>query len=79
MFLYVGDYWVEFPESEYGGTWVVMAENEDQAVELLKEVDCWPDKNAENIREAVENAEVFQLDDNVYSNRTPRIVEHFFT
>ena len=80
MFLYVGKYWVPFPSSEYGGMWVVMAENENQAAELLKEIDYYPeDDNLEEILQAVQAAEVFQLDENVSTNRTPRIVDTFFT
>ena len=37
MNIYIGNYWVPFPRSEYGGTWTVIAENEAQVVELLKE------------------------------------------
>jgi hypothetical protein len=37
MNIYIGKYWVPFPSSEYGGTWSVIAENEAQCVELLKE------------------------------------------
>lgn len=37
MNIYIGKYWVTFPRSEYGGTWTVIAENEAQVVELLKE------------------------------------------
>lgn len=80
MFLYVGNYWIDFPESEYGGMWVVMAENENQAVDLLKEVDYYPDDlNLEKIRQAVQEAEVFQLDENVVANQKPRIVACMFT
>ena len=35
MKLYVGDYWVPFPSSEYGGTWVVTANSEEEAVKML--------------------------------------------
>ena len=35
MNLYVGEYWCPFPRSEYGGLWVVTAENEEQVCEML--------------------------------------------
>lgn len=80
MFLYVGAYWADFPESEYGGMWVVMAENENQAVELLKEVDYYPDDaRVEKIRQAVQKGDVFQLDDNVHSHQEPKVMACMFT
>lgn len=80
MFLYVGAYWIDFPTSEYGGMWVVMAENENQAVDLLKEVDYYPDDlNLEKIRQAVQKADVFQLDESVAANQKPKIVACMFT
>jgi hypothetical protein len=36
MNLYIGDYWAPFPSSEYGGIWVVMAENEEQVIDILE-------------------------------------------
>lgn len=80
MFLYVGEYWVEFPSSEYGGLWVVMAENDEQCVELLRDANNWFDREYDDeIPEAVQKAKRFQLDENVESNKTPRIVDTFFT
>lgn len=35
MNIYVVDYWEPFPESEYGGVVVVIAEDSEQCVELL--------------------------------------------
>lgn len=79
MNLYVGDYWVPFPSSEYGGMWVVMAENETQCAELLKDLERWNDDYSAEILEAVKSAKVFQLDENVASNREARIVDSFLT
>lgn len=33
--LYCGDYWVKFPQSEYGGTWTVLAQNKADCINLL--------------------------------------------
>lgn len=37
MNLYVVDYWVPFPSSEYGGLFVMAAENEEQVKQLCIE------------------------------------------
>lgn len=37
MKIFVGNYWVPFPSSEYGGSWCVVAKNEEEAIELLTE------------------------------------------
>jgi hypothetical protein len=80
MFLYVGKYWVPFPSSEYGGSWVVMAESEEQCISLLTETytdEVWDKPKL--IPDAVKKAQVFQLDESVASNQKPRIVDTFFT
>jgi hypothetical protein len=38
MNLYLVDYWIPFPSSEYGGIAVFAAEHEDQIVELAMEM-----------------------------------------
>ena len=38
-YLYIVDYWVPFPQSEYGGTISVIAENEEEAFTLLSDPD----------------------------------------
>lgn len=77
MFLYVGDYWQPFPSSEYGGNWVVMAENEEQCIDLLKEI-SYDDGYDVEIANAVRSAKVFQLDDSTVHDK-PHVVDHFFT
>ena len=79
MFLYIGNYWVPFPSSEYGGTWVVMAENEEQCVELLESLQYSREEYEHLIPNAVTQAQVFQLDENALTNRTPRIIDSFLT
>ena len=78
MFLYCGDYWVQFPASEYGGSWIVMAENDKQCIDILSGLG-YDDEYNDLIPEAVASANKFQLDDNVVSNRTARLVDTFFT
>jgi len=36
-YMYVVDYWVPFPASEYGGLVILIAENDVEALELLSE------------------------------------------
>ena len=77
MFLYVGDYWQPFPSSEYGGSWVVMAENEEQCIDLLKEI-SYDDEYDVEIANVVRSAKVFQLDDSTVRDK-PHVVDYFFT
>jgi hypothetical protein len=37
MKIYIGNYWIPFPSSEYGGQWVVIASDEQEACDILKE------------------------------------------
>jgi hypothetical protein len=77
MFLYVGDYWQPFPSSEYGGSWVVMAENEEQCIDLLKEI-SYDDEYDVEISNVVRSAKVCQLDDSTVRDK-PHVVDYFFT
>ena len=36
MKIYVGKLWVPFPTSEYGGTWAVIANDDEECVKLLE-------------------------------------------
>jgi len=38
-FLYIVDHFVGFPQSEFGGVWNVIAENDDECFDLISEVD----------------------------------------
>jgi hypothetical protein len=78
MNLYIGDFWVPFPSSEYGGMWTVMAKDEAQCVKLLSNI-AWFDEYDYLIPEAVQKAKVFQLDENNVSNQMARVIETFFT
>ena len=76
MKLYIGNYWVPFPSSEYGGTWVVMAENDDQVIDILKGT-SYDDEYDDLIPNAVLQAKVFSLDKN--ETFEPKIIETFYT
>jgi len=75
-FLYLVDYWVPFPSSEYGGVISIIAENDNECHDLLLD---WRDEyNATHdnrIMERVVSANKFGLVDEEPS----RIVDTFVT
>jgi hypothetical protein len=75
-FLYLIDYWVPFPSSEYGGVISVVAENDNECHDLLLE---WRDELDSSydsrIMERVVNAHKFALAEDQQS----RIVDSFTT
>ena len=77
MKIYIGDYWVPFPASEYGGTWTVIAENDQQVIDLLKEL-SYDKEYHDEIPNAVENPYALVLHPE-YVDHTPRVLDHFFT
>ena len=46
--MYIVDYWLPFPSSEYGGVDIVIADNEDEAVELLAKAEKEWEYNAQD-------------------------------
>jgi hypothetical protein len=75
-YLYLVDYWVPFPSSEYGGVVSVIAENEQECHDLLRDSDISYDSTYDNkIMERVTNAHKFGLVDEEQS----RIVDSFTT
>lgn len=76
-YLYLVDYWVPFPSSEYGGLLNVIAENDVECHDiLLNWRDEYTDKYDNLIMERVTSAVTYQLAD----DKTPSgIVETFTT
>ena len=74
MNIYIGKYWVPFPCSEYGGTWSVIAENEAQCVELLKE-SAYENVYDYLIVEAVSTSKRFGLT----GDPAPMVLDTFYT
>jgi hypothetical protein len=75
-YLYLVDYWVPFPSSEYGGTVSVIAENNQECHDLLRDSDiCYDNLHDSRIMERVVNAHKFALVDEEKS----RIVDSFTT
>ena len=74
-YLYLVDYWVQFPSSEYGGVVSVIAENDQECHDLLRDSDDYDDRYTQKIMERVDNAHKFALVD----EETSRIVDSFTT
>ena len=73
--LYIVDYWVPFPSSEYGGLINLIAENDTEAFEILANEDSFDGQYTGNIMERVVNAQKFALQDDYESG----ILEAFTT
>ena len=78
-FLYLVDYWVPFPSSEYGGVISVVAENDNECHDILLE---WRDKCEDGhdgrIMEYVSKSLRFQLSSS-HSDEESRVVDSFTT
>lgn len=75
-YLYIVDYWVPFPSSEYGGLINVIAENDNECHDLLRDSNISYDDTYNNkIMERVVAAPRFSIVDEEES----RIVESFTT
>lgn len=63
-YLYIVDYWVPFPASEYGGLINLIAENDTEAFEILaeeKSINSYTDQYNSLIMEKVIQAQKFEL------------------
>jgi succinate dehydrogenase flavin-adding protein (antitoxin of CptAB toxin-antitoxin module) len=74
-YLYIVDYWVPFPASEYGGIINLIAENDTEAFELLSNEEQFDDRYTDRIMERIVNAQKFKLVDDYESG----ILEAFVT
>jgi len=77
--LYTLDHWVPFPSSEYGGLIVLIAENDQEAFEILSNSDDFCEDDYEKyghlIMEQVVKANKFNLADDYESG----IIDAFLT
>jgi hypothetical protein len=77
-YLYIVEHYVPFPQSEYGGIWNVIADNDEECFDLITAADS-SDFNVQyygDLRENITNAQVYKLgEENVVSG----IVEEFTT
>lgn len=62
-YLYIVDYWVPFPSSEYGGLINLIAESDTEAFEILSQEQSFDDRYVDRIMERVVNAQKFALQD----------------
>ena len=53
MYIYSVDYWVHFPSSEYGGFFVVLAEDDDRCFEFLNGYGNDPDLSSKKEKKAI--------------------------
>lgn len=75
-YLYLVDHFCNFPRSEYGGLWAVIAKDNDECFDLIKEYDNeFNEDYYVNLREKVINAQKFAL----VEEEKSRIVEAFTT
>ena len=75
-FLYIVDHFANFPRSEYGGIWNVIAKDDDECFDLIKDYDDgYNEKFYVNLRENVIKAERFALAEDEES----RVVTSFTT
>jgi hypothetical protein len=73
--LYIVDYWVPFPSSEYGGLINLIAESDTEAFAILSKEQMFDDRYVDRIMANVVNAQKFALADEHVSG----IVEYFTT
>ena len=75
-FLFNVEHFVPFPQSEYGGLWVVIAENEDECFDLIAQADNgFNQPHYVQLRKNVEKSAYFALAEDLESC----IVEQFTT
>jgi hypothetical protein len=74
-YLYLVNYWVPFPSSEYGGTISVIAENDQECHDILRDNEEYDNRYTQKIMERVINAHKFAL----VNEEESRIVDSFTT
>lgn len=74
-YLYIVDYWVPFPSSEYGGLINVIAESDNECHDILRDASEYDDRYENKIMERVVAAPRFAL----VSEEKSKIVESFTT
>jgi len=73
--LYIVDYWVPFPSSEYGGVINLIAENDTEAFQLLTNEESFDEQYQNLIMPNVVKAQKFKLVDDYESG----IIDAFTT
>ena len=72
------NHYVPFPQSEYGGLWNVIAENDDECFDLITKEDSgnFNEQYYEDLKENIINSSQFALAQDPIESR---IVEEFIT
>ena len=73
--LYIVDYWIPFPQSEYGGVINVIADDDSEAFELLAKEEQFNEDYVDLIMPNVMKAEKLNLSDEYQSG----IIDAFIT
>jgi hypothetical protein len=73
--IYIVDYWVPFPSSEYGGVVTLIADSDAEAFIILSEEEQFDDRYVNLIMPNVVNAQKFKLQDDYESG----IIDSFTT
>jgi hypothetical protein len=73
--LYIVDYWVPFPSSEYGGVINLIAENDTDAFAILSQEESYDERYVNLIMPNVVSAQKFVLQDDYESG----IIDSFTT
>jgi hypothetical protein len=74
-YLYVVDHYVPFPQSEYGGIWVVRAESDEECFDLISTHDDLFPQFYGKLRENIMNSNKYELTDDSASE----VIESFLT
>jgi hypothetical protein len=74
-YLYIVDYWVPFPSSEYGGVINLIAESDAEAFLILSEEEQFDDRYQDRIMSKIVTSQKFALQDEYESG----ILEAFTT
>jgi hypothetical protein len=74
-YLYIVDYWVPFPSSEYGGLVNLIAESDNEAFQILSEEEQFDSRYADKIMERVIHSQKFELSQEYQSG----LIEAFVT
>ena len=74
-YVYIFDYWITFPSSEYGGIVICIGETDSEVFELLSNEQSFPESNNVAMMESIKNATKLALKDEYESG----IIEAFTT
>jgi len=78
-FFYIVEHFVPFPQSEYGGLWNVIAEDEDECFDLIVQQDKeFNVQHYAQLRQNIQNARTYALSE-LNENLESTIVEEFTT